>query len=440
MAILELNCQNQSLEWVKEPAEVYAGNVNVDGVKFKFCELWDGFTKTAVFYREGATPIHILLDDTNACKIPPEITEKNGLVYIGVFGDKTTNGEYTRRTTEPKAWYLQEGVAVEGVPSEPTPDIYAQIIVLCSEAVKSAKNTESLCENAETLCEKAKELCKEAENLANDFPIIQKNTNTIVAKGGNHTVGENCNDGMVIGKDNKYNEGRYSVIFGVDNEVTGHSNVVSGSHNVVKGLHNLVVGNKLRVDDDGTAQVIFGLGEDVPVSKDVAIAYYNLGKKTFEVLKDGTLTLNDKRFVSMPVCEPEGEDYILQCDTINKNYSMDKMITKGGTQYCHRMVVSKLQVPETTPDWAGHQITFHHIDAENKEHTESFIIKVVEQRADNRNQWNIDFYRSCSYWEPHSDADVRAYWNGGFTITGGTYSWLSKNDLFEEIKAYINNN
>lgn len=295
-------------------------------------------------------------------------------------------------------------------------------------------------EEAESLCKEAKGLCEEAKDLANDFPIIEKNSNTLVAKKGNHSIAENCNDGLVIGNSNKYNEGRYSVIFGVDNEVTGHSNVVSGSHNVVKGLHNLVVGNKLRVDDDGTAQVIFGLGEDVPISKDVALAYYNLGKKTFEVLKDGTLTLNDKRFVSMPVCEPEGEDYILQCDTINKNYSMDKMITKGGTQYCHRMVVSKLQVPEITPDWAGHQITFHHIDTENKEHTESFIIKVVEQRADNRNQWNIDFYRSCSYWEPHSDPEVRAYWNGGFTITGGTYSWLSKYDLFEEIKTYIQNN
>lgn len=126
---LELKCQNQSLEWVIEPDEVCAGNVNVDSVKFEFCELWNGFTKTAVFHRENAElTIHVLLDETNTCTIPPEITETEGLVYIGVFGDKTIDNEYIRRTTEPKAWYLKEGIAVSGKPSDPTPDIYAQLL------------------------------------------------------------------------------------------------------------------------------------------------------------------------------------------------------------------------------------------------------------------------------------------------------------------------
>ena len=145
---LELNCKNQSLEWVISPEEVCAGNVNIDSVKFNFCELWNGFTKTAVFHRENAgITIHVLLDEADTCKIPPEITETEGLVYIGVFGDMSTDTEYLRRTTEPMAWYLKDGIAVDGVPSEATPDIYAQIIALCNEAVESAKNAENLADD-----------------------------------------------------------------------------------------------------------------------------------------------------------------------------------------------------------------------------------------------------------------------------------------------------
>ena len=145
MAILEVNCKNQSLVWEREPEEIMAGNIYIDGVTFSFCPLWDGFTKTAVFYKaeKKEEAVNILLNENNTCLLPPEVTDTHGLIYIGVFGIK---GE-CRRTTEPICFYLEEGIVTEGNPSEPTPDIYAQIANLCNEAVNTANSVREDADN-----------------------------------------------------------------------------------------------------------------------------------------------------------------------------------------------------------------------------------------------------------------------------------------------------
>lgn len=143
LATLTLNCNNQSLEWEQDPTEIYAGNINIDSISFKFCELWDGYSKTAVFYRNGQEAYHVLLNDDNTCLIPPEITETNGLVHIGVFGIK----DDCRRTTAVKNWYLNEGILTEGKPSDPTPDIYQQIINLCNETKAIAQSVREDADN-----------------------------------------------------------------------------------------------------------------------------------------------------------------------------------------------------------------------------------------------------------------------------------------------------
>ena len=289
--------------------------------------------------------------------------------------------------------------------------------------------------DTKNVLERAEAVTEVVEGIVKNIPVVVKNENTIVTKDGNHTVAKDCNNGLVVGKENTYNEGDYSVIFGVDNEVTGHSNVVSGSHNVVKGLHNLVVGNKLKVDDDGTAQVIFGLGENVPVSKDVAIGYYNLGKKTFEVLKDGTLTLNDQKIASLPECEPLGGDFILECNTTNKNYDIGFLKTRGGVQNYYRLVVAKSEIPEISKNWIGHTIEWKHIYDNGSFLLQKAIIRNISQRTDNQDQYNIDFDKAITHFE--SDDDARKYWSS-FTIKGSYYGWKPKTEMFEDIKKYLN--
>ena len=162
MATLEVSCNNQSLKWVKDPEKICAGNINIDGITFSFCPLWDGFTKTAVFYKEGGEAFHILLNESNTCNIPPEVTDTNGLVYVGVFGNK---GE-CRRTTEAISFYLNEGIITEGKPSEPTPDIYAQIITLCNEAVSVAKSVREDADNGANRAQEAANNAEESEKAA----------------------------------------------------------------------------------------------------------------------------------------------------------------------------------------------------------------------------------------------------------------------------------
>lgn len=143
IATLKIKCNNQLLEWEQDPEEIYAGNENIDSVTFDFCGLWDGYTKTAVFSRDKKEVYNILLGDSNTCLLPPEVTKTNGIIFIGVFGVKGT----CRRTTAVKSFYLKEGVLIEGKPSDPTPDIYNQIISLCNEAVETANSVREDADN-----------------------------------------------------------------------------------------------------------------------------------------------------------------------------------------------------------------------------------------------------------------------------------------------------
>ena len=145
MATLEVSCKNQKLKWDTEPEQLFSGNIKIDGITFSFCPLWEGFVKTAVFYKEGQEPFHILLDENNTCFIPHEVTETNGLIYCGVFGVK---GD-CRRTTEVISFYLDKGITTEGAPSEPTPDIYQQILSVSNEAYEIACSVRDELENGD---------------------------------------------------------------------------------------------------------------------------------------------------------------------------------------------------------------------------------------------------------------------------------------------------
>lgn len=162
MAELKVICTNQQITWLEDPAVMYAGNKNIDSIMFSFCELWDGFVKTAIFYRNKDEAYQILLDENNKCIIPPELSQENGLVYVGVIGDKGDK----RRTTEPVCWYLREGIPTEGLPSEPTPDIYQQILSVCDEAYKIASTLEEDTNNGANRAEKAADDAEASEKAA----------------------------------------------------------------------------------------------------------------------------------------------------------------------------------------------------------------------------------------------------------------------------------
>ena len=121
--ILRIDCVDQRLFVAYDPL-IASGGVNEDIIKFNFCPLWDGFGKTAVFYRNLSEVYHAAVSG-DECPIPAEVLTEKGEFYFGVFGSK---GDATR-TTEVIKYSVAQGAMIPGTaPAAPTPDIYAQIM------------------------------------------------------------------------------------------------------------------------------------------------------------------------------------------------------------------------------------------------------------------------------------------------------------------------
>ena len=124
MSNIRASCIGQSMRFTNTPT-ISSGDVNYDTITFDFCSQWDNFTKTAVFYRSEKDVYYQLLDENNTCFIPKEVLVDKGTIYIGVFG---VAGE-TTITSQVLGYRIDKGAITENLkPSDPTPDIYEQII------------------------------------------------------------------------------------------------------------------------------------------------------------------------------------------------------------------------------------------------------------------------------------------------------------------------
>lgn len=121
--ILKVGCIDQRLILIADP-EIASGGQNEDVVEFEFCSLWDGYGKTAVFYRTEDEVYRVYVEG-DRCIIPHEVLRDEGVMYFGVFGVK---GD-TTRTSEVIRYRLVKGALTSGsAPSDPTPDIYAALL------------------------------------------------------------------------------------------------------------------------------------------------------------------------------------------------------------------------------------------------------------------------------------------------------------------------
>lgn len=128
-----MKCVNQKLSCQHSPSDYFSGNINIDKIHFEFCNLWDGYVKTAVFTK-GDESYMVLLDEKNICRIPKEVLSTTGLLNIGVFGIK----DEKRRTSNEVGFYVGQGVQTDGSETDITPDVYQQIVNLCEDAVEKA--------------------------------------------------------------------------------------------------------------------------------------------------------------------------------------------------------------------------------------------------------------------------------------------------------------
>lgn len=125
ITIIKVKCIDQTLTLEHTPV-IASGGLNEDRVEFEFCSKWDGFLLTAVFWRSEKDVYHVRLDEANGCLVPPEVTTDEGVVYFGVFG---VNDEGVQRTSNVLMYHVEKGAITTGTkPSDPTPDIYTQIM------------------------------------------------------------------------------------------------------------------------------------------------------------------------------------------------------------------------------------------------------------------------------------------------------------------------
>lgn len=150
--LIQVECQDQRLTAVLTPT-IASGGRNEDEIEFSFCPLWDGYEKTAIFYRDKENPYHVVVTD-DRCIIPHEVLAEEGIMYFGVIGAK---GDAIR-TSEVIRYRVKLGALTEGTrPSDPTPDVYSQILQRAAELVgiesieQTAYSTEDKGVNAWTL-------------------------------------------------------------------------------------------------------------------------------------------------------------------------------------------------------------------------------------------------------------------------------------------------
>lgn len=121
MSTIALKCQDQALTFEHTPL-IASGGKEENFVKFNFCQLWDGFAKTAFFWTKDNAVTHATLDADDTCQIPAAITAQDGTIYFGVVG---VNTEEEQRCTFAVPYWIGEGVTN---PSVEVVDFYTHLL------------------------------------------------------------------------------------------------------------------------------------------------------------------------------------------------------------------------------------------------------------------------------------------------------------------------
>lgn len=125
--VIQVSCVDQTLRLTNSP-KIASGGVGEDYLQVSFCAAWDGYGKTAVFFRDRQTVYPVPLDENGECEIPSVVLADPGPLYFAVYG---TNGD-SKRTSEVLEYIIVEGALVGNSvpPEDPAQSVYDQIIAL----------------------------------------------------------------------------------------------------------------------------------------------------------------------------------------------------------------------------------------------------------------------------------------------------------------------
>lgn len=119
-------CNLEKLTPVEKPV-IASGDVNSVQIRVEFCQKWDKYAKSAVFFADkNPTPIERPMT-ANACIVPPEVLAERGTFYVGIRGVVANDVTAAVLTTDVVGYRVVNG-APSGVETGPTPDVYQQIL------------------------------------------------------------------------------------------------------------------------------------------------------------------------------------------------------------------------------------------------------------------------------------------------------------------------
>ena len=128
--VIAARITDQLVQIVNRPVLIASGSEGVIQIAFEFCSLWEGYGKTAVFYRDTKNPeVYHVPVVQGIVTVPHEVLADEGGFYFGVFGEADNT-----RTTEVVRLEVKQGAITVATakPEDPTPDIYHQLIVTYS--------------------------------------------------------------------------------------------------------------------------------------------------------------------------------------------------------------------------------------------------------------------------------------------------------------------
>lgn len=141
MTIIQVKTADQVLSAVLVP-KLAPHNQNSVKLTVDFDSAWDGYGKSAVFYKKDSQTMYKRpLDSADSCMVPAEVLAEPGYLFIVIEGVKTSDNSV--KSSARMKLKISEGMPLFVV-SEPTEDVYKQLLAAYSRtneaiAVERAK-------------------------------------------------------------------------------------------------------------------------------------------------------------------------------------------------------------------------------------------------------------------------------------------------------------
>lgn len=246
---IKVKCTDQILEITEAPV-VASGGFKEDKILFEFCPLWDGFTKTATFYVKKSEVFTSEVDFENTCIIPHEVLENPGNIFFGVFG---VNGDGVTRTSEVIKYKIVQGaITGDNKPSDPTPDIYEQILAKLNSITTGGLTVDSVLSDTSTnpIQNKAVSAALKSHTSGTENPhsVTAEQAGALPISGGNMTGGINMGKNTIAGLQEPKTDDEAATKGYVDNR----GFLTETPKATTTSLGGIKVGESLKIDEEGT--------------------------------------------------------------------------------------------------------------------------------------------------------------------------------------------